>query len=66
VICRINPLAIESESIFLGYHTLANDWQDGVLTAMLRKANRVNVFDRNVFSENNFDLTELSYKLDLF
>ncbi|CAF3850522.1 unnamed protein product [Rotaria sp. Silwood1] len=37
---RINPLAIESENVLLGYHTLANDWQDGVLTTMLRKANR--------------------------
>ncbi len=40
---RINPLAIESESIFLGYHTLSNEWQDGILTTMLRKANRVNL-----------------------
>jgi len=34
-------LAIESESVLLGYYTLANEWQDGVLTTMLRKANRV-------------------------
>jgi hypothetical protein len=34
---------MESENILLGYQTLANDWQDGVLTAMLRKANRVSV-----------------------
>ncbi|CAF0874114.1 unnamed protein product [Rotaria sordida] len=37
---RINPLSIESENVLLGYHTLANDWQDGILTTMLRKANR--------------------------
>ncbi|CAF1032650.1 unnamed protein product [Adineta ricciae] len=37
---RINPLAIESESILLGYYSLANEWQDGILTTMLRKANR--------------------------
>ncbi|CAF3476774.1 unnamed protein product [Rotaria socialis] len=37
---RINPLAVESENVLLGYHTLANDWQDGILTSMLRKANR--------------------------
>lgn len=38
---RINPLVMESESTLLGYSTLANDWQDGVLTSILRKANRV-------------------------
>ena len=32
---------MESENILLGYQSLANEWQDGVLTAMLRKANRV-------------------------
>ncbi|UJR24993.1 hypothetical protein I4U23_006354 [Adineta vaga] len=37
---RINPLAIESESILLGYQSLANEWQDGILTTLLRKANR--------------------------
>ncbi|CAF1326895.1 unnamed protein product [Adineta steineri] len=37
---RINPLAIESESVLLGYYTIANEWQDGILTTMLRKANR--------------------------
>lgn len=38
---RVNPLSIESESLLLGYYTLANEWQDGILTTMLRKANRV-------------------------
>jgi hypothetical protein len=41
LIFRINPLSVESESILLGYHTLSNEWQDGILTTMLRKANRV-------------------------
>jgi hypothetical protein len=41
---RINPLAIESENILLGYHTSTNEWQDGVLITMLRKANRVDLF----------------------
>ncbi len=41
MIFRINPLAVESESILLGYYTLSNEWQDGILTTMLRKANRV-------------------------
>lgn len=41
VFSRINPLSIESENLLLGYYTLANEWQDGILTNMLRKANRV-------------------------
>jgi hypothetical protein len=44
VIGRINPLAIESETLLLGSYTLANEWQDGILTTMLRKANRVRIF----------------------
>jgi len=48
---RINPLAIESENILLGYHTSTNEWQDGVLITMLRKANRVDSF---FFVNNKF------------
>ncbi len=44
MIGRINPLAIESETLLLGSYTLANEWQDGILTTMLRKANRVRIF----------------------
>ena len=32
---------MESENLFLGYNSLANEWLDGILTSMLRKANRV-------------------------
>ncbi|CAF3339602.1 unnamed protein product [Rotaria sp. Silwood2] len=35
-----NPLAIESENILFGYHTLAKGWKDRILTTILRKANR--------------------------
>jgi hypothetical protein len=41
MIFRVNPLAVESESILLGYYTLSNEWQDGILTSILRRANRV-------------------------
>ncbi|CAF3216355.1 unnamed protein product [Rotaria sp. Silwood2] len=37
---KFNPLAIESENILFGYHTLAKGWKDRILTTMLRKANR--------------------------
>ncbi|CAF4056715.1 unnamed protein product [Rotaria sp. Silwood2] len=37
---KFNPLAIESENILFGYHTLAKGWKDRILTTILRKANR--------------------------
>ena len=57
---------MESENILLGYQTLANDWQDGVLTAMLRKANRVSVEIEEDRHRCSFVLLELSHQLDLF
>ena len=43
-------MAIESESLFLGYHALTNEWQDGLLTTMIRKANRVRCADHPIGS----------------
>lgn len=50
---RINPLAIKSENTLLGHYTLANEWQDGILTTMLRKANRVRInFQFLIYKKN--------------
>lgn len=57
---RINPLAIESESVLLGYYTLANEWQDGVLTTMLRKANRVG---RRLCFRNKSERDDVSFEI---